>query len=120
MESERLTDAQWLLDQEHERRTGMPPVRRSRTASFDDMLDRVTKAIEKAPIVSCRFNDWTEDHVPGKPIEIYTETRNGDIRILARYPGRRERDGIPYREHHQARQYAKAAMRALKKELLRG
>ena len=60
-----------------------------------------------------RFNDWTSDHVPGKPIEICRYIEHDEIEIVARYAGQREKDGEPYLEQHIKEARAKAAYSAL-------
>lgn len=60
-----------------------------------------------------RFNDWTGDHVPGKPIEICRYIEHDEIEVVARYAGQREKDGDPYLEQHIKQARAEAAYSAL-------
>ena len=48
----------------------------------EKQIEAVAKAIEGVCFGS-RFNDWTKDHVPGKPIEIFTPH---NTRVVARFP----------------------------------
>lgn len=53
----------------------------------EDQIEAVASAIEDASRFGSRFNDWTSDHVPGLPIEIYDPDKmDTDGRVVARYP----------------------------------
>lgn len=49
-------------------------------------LERVAAAIDAASRYDARYNDWTSDHVPGLPIEVFEIIDGCDERIVARFP----------------------------------
>ncbi len=77
-------------------------------------IERAAKAIADLPRMFCRFNDWTADHVHGLPIEIGIDSKRGEAKIIARYPGRSESDGAPHLAQHKAEAQARAVLQALR------
>ena len=77
-------------------------------------VEAVARAIEGVRIFA-RFNDWTNDHVPGYPIEIcrWVGEFDEDCEIIARYPGRREGDSVAHLDRHVNQGRAQAAIAAL-------
>lgn len=55
---------------------------------MNEMIKRVSDAIARVQLFS-RWNDWSRDHVPGQPIEIFRFGVDGEpeIVIVARYTG---------------------------------
>jgi len=80
----------------------------------EEMIERVARAIEGVRLFA-RWNDWTDDHVSGLPIEIcrWTGDHDESCEVIARYPGERERDGIEHLERHVAEARAIAAIAAM-------
>jgi len=73
------------------------------------LIEAVAVAIEQTRFGS-RFNDWTSDHVPGLPIEIFKLIDDTDAVVVMRYPAHvGEAEAL---RQHERTQQAIAALRA--------
>lgn len=77
-----------------------------------DELEAIARGIDAVDMFA-RFNDWTGDHVTGLPIEICRYTEGDDIEVVARYPGRNEKDGGEHLARHIKDARALAALAAI-------
>lgn len=79
----------------------------------DGLVEALGEAIDAVDMFA-RFNDWTGDHVPGLPIEICRNIEDDDIAVVARYPGRNEKDSDEHLARHIKEARAQAALAAIK------
>lgn len=87
--------------------------------SLNEAVKRVADAIQSvgSHAVFVRFNDWTEEAVPGMPVEIcrLLDPEDDEIEVMARYPA--DAVGAEIVARLLAEEQAKAAIEAMKAPL---